>query len=159
VREQFFGDTARMRSVAAVSLVAWLAIGCHPPDPARRMRHAELIIAGGLIGVLASSAVIGVDPPSRAVMVPVVAGFGALAIAGVVTYIGASLADTQGSRTQQQIDEDAWQLTKRARDVARNGDCDRVKKIAPAVKDKDASFYDAVFIRDAAIQRCLGPAR
>lgn len=156
---QFFGDTAGMRSFVALVVSAGLAFGCHPPDPARRMQHAQYVIAGGLVGVLASSLALLADESAKNVMIPIIIGFGAVTAGGFAAYLGASSAADANPATQQQIDDEAWQMTKRAQQAARTGDCERVMKLAPAVKAKDGNFYDVVFMRDAAIRRCFAQGR
>lgn len=51
--------------------------------------------------------------------------------------------------------EEAWELTKQAKQAARSADCTQVQAIDPRVKDLDFDFYGVVFMRDVAIQRCL----
>ena len=46
-------------------------------------------------------------------------------------------------------------LTKRAGQAARLGDCETVTRLDPQVRDADIDFHDVVFVRDAAIARCL----
>lgn len=46
-------------------------------------------------------------------------------------------------------------MTERAAAAARAGDCATVKKFDPAVDALDATYHDTVFVRDAAIARCL----
>jgi ferritin-like protein len=50
----------------------------------------------------------------------------------------------------------AWELAKQAADAARSEDCTRVQALAPRIRDLDTELHLAVFMRDAAIQRCLG---
>ncbi len=123
------------------------------------MRYSQFAIVGSLVGVGVSSGMVAAAPSDtvKNVGVGLDVGFGALTLAAVVVYLIADLNDvpepTQSA--QQRAQQQAWDMTKRAREAARTGDCGRVKKIAPAVKDADPSFYDVVFMRDVAIQRCM----
>jgi len=151
-----------MRWLLVICLVA-----CGPKNAPRTMRYCEITIAGSLLGVIAASggAAIAASQNSQTgkdVALGVDVGFGVIALGAVVTYLLADLSDVpEPSQTaQQRAQQQAWDMTKRARESARAGDCGRVKKIAPAVKDADPSFYEVVFMRDVAIQRCLNqPAR
>jgi hypothetical protein len=49
----------------------------------------------------------------------------------------------------------AGQLTKAAQAAARRDECDRVKVLDGQVHELDADLHAVVFMRDAAIQRCL----
>lgn len=52
--------------------------------------------------------------------------------------------------------DQAWELTKQAQDAARAGDCERVAVLDPQIRALHLSFYEHVFLRDAAIRRCFG---
>jgi hypothetical protein len=101
------------------------------------------------------AATAGTDWKDRLIVVDI--GFGAVAATALGVYLVADLYDEEAPTQSAQTvaDEQAWDMTKRAREAARAGDCARVKKIEPIVKAKDPSFHDVVFMRDAAIQRCL----
>lgn len=49
----------------------------------------------------------------------------------------------------------AWSITKQAAEQARAGDCGAVSTYDQEVRDLDPEFHDTVFVRDAAIKRCL----
>ena len=141
-------------------LVLALVWGCGPQKSPRTMRYAEITLTGSLVGVLATSlgaAATSMHPDIKDAMIATDIGFGALAVGSLVVYLVADIYDEEPSNqtAQQKADEEAWDMTKRARDAARKGDCERVKKIEPTVKAKDPSFHDVVFMRDAAIARCL----
>ncbi len=53
--------------------------------------------------------------------------------------------------------EDAWAVTKHAARAARSGDCAAVAADSKLVRDLDVEFHATVFMRDAAIERCLQP--
>lgn len=50
----------------------------------------------------------------------------------------------------------AWQVTQRAMEAARSGDCDTVAKLDREVHTIEEEFHATVFRQDAAIARCLG---
>lgn len=142
---------------SALAIVLLLA-ACGPKNAPRTMHYAQLTLTGALVGVLASSiAAAATKGDTKTAMIGVDIGFGGIALASLGVYLIADVTDvpppTQSA--QQKADEEAWSMTKRAQEAARKGDCDRVKKIEPTVKDRDPSFHDTVFMRDAAIQRCL----
>jgi hypothetical protein len=126
------------------------------------MRYCEITIAGSLLGIIGASGAAAIaasqgSQTGKDVAIGVDVGFGVIALGAVVTYLLADLSDVpEPSQTaQQRAQAEAWNLTKRAREAARTGDCARVKKIAPAIKDADPSFYDVVFMRDVAIKNCM----
>jgi hypothetical protein len=51
--------------------------------------------------------------------------------------------------------EQAFRLTKTAADAARTGNCGAALASEGSVRDLDANVYDAWFVRDSAIKRCL----
>jgi len=144
--------------VRCLAIILALA-ACGPQKSPRTMHYAELTIGASLIGVLATSlgAAATAGTGAKDVLIGADIGFGCAAGVALGVYLVADVYDEEpkAQSAQSQADEAAWDLTKRAREAARTGDCARVKKIEPAVKDKDPSFHDVVFMRDAAIQRCL----
>jgi hypothetical protein len=124
------------------------------------MHYAQLTLAASLLGVIAASAgvaVSGSNHTAKDALIGVDIGFGAIALGAVGVYLVADIYDEEpkNQSAQSMADEAAWEMTKRAREAARAGDCARVKKIEPVVKQKDPSFHEVVFMRDAAILRCL----
>jgi hypothetical protein len=136
-----------------------MLVGCGYQKSPRTMHYAELTIVGSLVGVLASSIGIAATAGTGAkdVMIGVDIGCGVVAGGALVTYLVADLYDEDEPKgsVQQRADEQAWEMTKRAREAARRGDCGTVKKIEPALAARDKSFHDVVFMRDAAIAKCL----
>jgi hypothetical protein len=149
-----------MRSVVGLALLALTACGPKQDQSPRTMRYAQMAIVGGLIGVLGTSlGVAATTGGTKDALIATDIGFGGVTAGALAVYLIADAYDVEPpvESAQQRADDEAWQMTKRAKDAARAGDCERVKKIAPTVQAKDASFYDVVFMRDAAIQKCLKP--
>ena len=141
-------------------VIALCLSGCGPQKSPKTMRYAEITLTGSLVGVLASSLAVAATsqhPDLKTAMIGVDIGFGSLALGSLLVYLVADIYDEEppSQSAQTRADEEAWEMTKRAREAARAGDCGRVKKIEPTVKAKDPSFHDVVFMRDAAILRCL----
>ncbi|HEY1554106.1 MAG TPA: hypothetical protein VGF94_04690 [Kofleriaceae bacterium] len=143
-----------MRSIA---LVAVLACSCTPKQAQSTMKWSQGTLVVGLVGVLATSlAVGGSSGASKDALVGADVTFGLASLGSVVVYLLADANDVDEPANVQQVHQDeAWQATKRARDAAAHGDCDRVKRIAPMVKTLDAGLYEVVFLRDVGIQHCL----
>lgn len=144
-----------MRCLALILALA----ACGPQKSPKTMRYAEITIGASLVGVLATSLATSAAAGTGAkeTLIGVDIGFGVVAVGALVTYLVADIYDEEppSQSAQSKADDAAWDLTKRAREAARTGDCARVKKIEPVVKAKDPSFHDVVFMRDAAILRCL----
>ena len=142
-----------MRSIALALL---FAIGCNYQQAPSTMKWSQRAIVVSLVGVLATSlgaAATTKDTKDAFVIADVT--FGAAALASVGVYLIADLNDVKPMTEKERRQDQAWQLTKHARDAAAKNKCDNVKKIEPRVKDLDPSFYEVVFARDVAIQRCL----
>jgi hypothetical protein len=144
-----------------VRAAAWLvviAVGCAGH---RTMHRAELVMGGALAGVLATSIVLAIQPDAKPVALPLIAGFGAIAVGGLVVYMyaDATAKDPPPAIELHRADERAWQLTRKAAAAARAGDCTTARAIASDVRALDEDFYTTVFARDAAISRCVQRAR
>ena len=59
------------------------------------------------------------------------------------------------ARDAAQRHDQAWQLTQQAEAAARATDCDTARLLEPNVLALDRDLHDTVFMRDAAIARCL----
>lgn len=140
-------------------IVATLA--CGGTRAAQTMKRAEIVMAAGLAGVLVSSLVMVISPDTKPVIVPTITGFGAITAGGlgVYLYADATAKDPPTGTERQRDDDRAWQYTRRAAVAARAGNCATAVSVAPQVKALDADFYARVFMGDAAIRRCLSPAR
>lgn len=144
-----------MRVVAVPVLIAVLVTACGPQHAPATMHRSQQGLVVSLLGVLATSLAISAVPDQKDWLVPTDVGFGAAAVACLAVYLAADASDGR-PMTEREIKQDqAWQLTKRARDQARKGHCDAVQKIEPRVQALDPDFHDVVFVRDVAIHRCL----
>ena len=109
-------------------------------------------VAGIIGGVLASHA----TPRGHDIVV----GFSLVSAAGIVSYAVGELDDPALSAVPSETLEQRhrrWAriLTQRASGAAREGNCDRVRRLEIRVRDYDAELHDFVFLRDPEIARCL----
>ena len=146
-----------MRFLASAVVVACLATACGPKRAPETMRWSQRVLVGALVGVLATSigasAQVGV---SKDVWLAADVTFGVIGLASVAVYLAADASDVDEPSSAGQVKQnEAWQLTKTAREAAAKNDCDRVRKIDPVVHSLDASFHEVVFLRDVGIKRCL----
>lgn len=144
-----------MRAIAGLLVVTCL--GCGGTSARRTMHRSELVIAGGLLGFLATSVVYNIDQQAEHTIVPIMIGWGAVVVGALAVYLHAAMTeqDPPSSMAVQQADTEAWKYTERAETAARAGDCATVLKISPAVLHLDPDFHAKVFVRDAGIKRCL----
>jgi hypothetical protein len=148
-----------MRLVAACVLVAWLSAGCGHERAPTTMKWSQRVLVVSLIGVLATSIGAAAGSSNATVKDALIAAdvtFGVAAATSVGVYLAADVSDDGPPMTERERKQaQAWQLTKRAREQARKGNCNAVAQIDPVVKAEDASFYEVVFLRDVAIRQCL----
>ncbi len=125
-----------------------------------RSTHARLAgevmaitgVAGIVVGVLASHATQHDDD--------LVTGFSLLSAAGILTYAIGELDDPARAGAPPETLEQRhrrWAkiLTRRAAGAAREGNCDRVRRLELRVRDYDPELHDFVFLRDPEVARCL----
>ena len=123
-----------------------------------------VVAAGGLAGFALSQSG-GSENPA-----PIVAGaLGVIAaVYGISAAYGSSkiaacederkeLAGAEGreAATRKQRRLDADRLTEEAERAARADDCTTVRNLDPQIRELDAEVHDVVFVRDAAVARCL----
>jgi hypothetical protein len=72
--------------------------------------------------------------------------------------IAACDSNTSSTPSPSPIATEDQQLTRSARNAARRGDCTTVVGIDVQMRKIDADFHGTVFVRDAAIARCLAHA-
>jgi hypothetical protein len=135
----------------------WLALAGCTHDQASHARTAGEImaitgVAGIIGGVLASRA----TPHGHDLVV----GFSLVSAAGILAYaIGElndpALAGAPPETLEQRHRPWAKILTQRAAGAAREGNCDRVRRLELLVRDYDPELHDFVFLRDPEIARCL----
>lgn len=70
--------------------------------------------------------------------------------------VGGPVKQPTNEEMQLEARKQAWALTQEAQKAARANDCGTVLTISGKVQTTDADFYDTIFIKDAAIRRCLG---
>ncbi len=70
--------------------------------------------------------------------------------------VGGPAPQLTPEQMQTEARKQAWALTQQAQTAARANDCGTVLTLSGKVQTTDADFYDTVFIKDAAIRRCLG---
>lgn len=109
-------------------------------------------VAGIVVGVLATRATRRGDD--------LVTGFSLLSAAGILTYAVGELNDPARAGPPPETLEQRhrrWAriLTQRAAGAAREGNCDRVRRLEVRVRDYDPELHDFVFLRDPEIARCL----
>lgn len=128
----------------------------------------ELLVSG-----FAGAATVGLVYDDAFVPVGVVT-LGTAVVFGAVGYAGtrraerceerrgAALAAAERERTRREaLDRaraSAWAITQQAATSARTGDCQPSRDASAQVSQLDAEFHAQVFLRDAAIHRCLEPA-
>ena len=145
--------------VTALLLVA--ATSCTGAQ-ARTLHHTgEVMLAAGLLGILAASAVSYVDRDHEdaileiggAILVPV-------SLFGGLSYIA---TDAEVNRPhevaltpEERSFNAAYEIAREAKHAARRGDCAEVQSIQPRVRELNERVYRK-FLHDEIIRRCLAP--
>jgi hypothetical protein len=151
------------RALAAVVVVSLAGTSCAGDQARRTRRHAEIAIGGSLLGVIAGSLAMAALPGEKRIFIPVTITFGLLAVASAVVYGIAHASIEQPEDEPWRVTPppppedrpEAWALTQQAQAAARAGDCVRVHALDDEVLRLDHEFHAVVFVRDAAIARCL----
>jgi hypothetical protein len=143
----------------AVVVLLVLACGCTQTQARKAHRVGEIATAGGLLGVLAFGVAASLLPAHDDAIIRGGFAFVPISLIGALLYVAtdekarAETAPVVSTRERHRAA--ALQLTRQAADAARMEDCTQVQAIAPRVRDLDGDFHLSVFMRDAAIQRCL----
>jgi hypothetical protein len=144
---------------ALLAGVLVLAAACTPSQARKAHRAGEIATAGGLIGILATASVASLVPAHEDTLLTVGVAFVPVSVVGALLYIATDSKVNQDHGPEPTLREKkratAWELTQQAAHAARDQDCTQVQAIAPRVRELDHDFHSSVFIRDAAIQRCL----
>lgn len=142
----------------SISLALTLALcACAPTHARRNARYAEYAIGASLAGMIVGSALIGAFPDHKPAGVAVVATFGGLAVISAIVY-GAEYSSIPSDGPPPAPPDhrpEAWELTKQAQAAARSGDCATVRSLAPRIRELDPGVHDVVFMRDAAVGKCM----
>jgi hypothetical protein len=145
-----------MRALAVVLALSW---GCTQAQARGAHRAGEVATAGGLIGILVSVTTASLLPAHENTLITIGIAFVPVTVLGALVFIGTDqIAHQDAGPNLSRRDRHratAWELTKQAASAARSEDCTQVQAIAPRVRDLDGDFHGSVFLRDAAIQRCL----
>jgi hypothetical protein len=153
-----YDEAVPLRRVSVLACVIALAAGC-------QSRNGKLIAGGISAGAAFGATVAIATDDERAQSVPLT-GFaitsGLFALVAVLSGLSHD-DELERRRMAQRIPmpdhrDEAWEHTKVAAVAARTGDCDTVLVRNRIVRELDADFHALVFLRDAAIARCLAPA-
>jgi hypothetical protein len=142
------------------ALVALLATGCTTPQARKAHRAGEIATAVGLVGMLVAGTTASALPAHEDAILRAGLVFVPISVVGALVYISTDKEANQRDHTptltrRERRRLEAWELTKQAGVAAREKDCTQVEAIDPRVRDLDQDFHVVVFMRDAAIQRCL----
>jgi hypothetical protein len=155
-----------MRARIAILLVA--AVGCSHQRPSTRT-SASLALVGFAVAAGGTTLWRRVDSEPGKVTAAVLIGTGAVfaLVHGAIAF-GAEGAEPEppevtrafraAAARRAQLDLSrarAWQLTKASAAAARAGDCHVARDFDDEIDALDPEFHDVVFLRDAAIARCL----
>jgi hypothetical protein len=133
-----------------------IAAGCTHEQSRHAMLAGEIMsltgVAGLIGGVLAS--------PHTSHGRDLIVGFSVVSAAGILLYAIGEIEDPAFASPTPENDEQRnhrWAkiLTQRAAGAAREGNCDRVRRLEVRVRAYDPELHDFVFLRDPEIARCL----
>jgi hypothetical protein len=146
--------------IRVVAVVLVLACGCTQTQARKAHRAGEVATAAGLIGVLVAGVVASLVPAHEDPIMTVGLTFVPISLVGALVYIATdskvNREHSEPTLTRRERNRaSAWELTKQAAGAARDKDCTQVQAIDPRVRNLDMEFHVSVFMRDAAIQRCL----
>jgi hypothetical protein len=133
-----------------------LAGGCTHTQATHARTAGEVAALGGVAGIITGALLRPVTPHARDIVI----GFSIVSGAGIVSYAVGELNDPAFANEPPETLEQRhrrWAkiLTQRAAGAAREGNCDRVRRLEVRVRTYDPEIHDFVFLRDPEIARCL----
>jgi hypothetical protein len=144
--------------------VAWwlfvAAAACTPAQAPTARRVGEVLSIAGVIGIVGSAATRRETGKAGELII----GFSVMSAVGIVMYAVGELSDPafQGGPLPETIPDrnHRWAriLSERAAGAARDGNCERVRRLEARVRHYDAEVHDFVLMRDPEILRCLETA-
>jgi hypothetical protein len=142
----------------AARWAVWLAVcaGCTHGQATTARTAGEIMAITGVAGIIGGVLATRATPRGH----DLVLGFSLVSAAGIVTYaIGElddpALAAAPPETLEQRHRRWAKILTQRAAGAAREGNCERVRRLELRVRAYDPELHDFVFLRDPEIARCL----
>jgi hypothetical protein len=136
----------------------WLAAcaGCTHAQAAQARTAGEIAAITGVAGIVGGVLATAATPRGQ----DLVLGFSLLSAAGILTYAIGELNDPALAGAPLETPEQRhrrWAkiLTQRAAGAAREGNCERVRRLEVRIRDYDPDIHDFVFLRDPEIARCL----
>jgi hypothetical protein len=135
----------------------WLALaGCTHEQATHARTAGEVMAITGVAGIIGGVLVSRATSHGHDLVV----GFSLVSAAGILAYAIGELNDpvlagAPPETLEQRHRRWAKILTQRAAGAAREGNCDRVRRLEVRVRDYDPELHDFVFLRDPEIARCL----
>jgi uncharacterized membrane protein YgdD (TMEM256/DUF423 family) len=134
----------------------------------------QKVALGGAASTLAGTLVLATDdtdtmPPSRNASFDYKTPVGGVFLVGglIVLFTAAAMEErlhepkpllitiADQSRVDTQARGEAWQLSKAAFLAARQGNCAKVQELSTLIRELDWDMHLTVFLRDAAVQKCV----
>lgn len=138
----------------------WLALaaGCTHEQAVHARTAGEIAALGGVAGILTGALLRSTTSHAHDIVI----GFSIVSGAGIVSYALGELEDPALTNEPPETLEQRhhrWAkiLTQRAAGAAREGNCDRVRRLEIRVRAYDPEIHDFVFLRDSEIARCVSP--
>nr|MBA3456620.1 hypothetical protein [Deltaproteobacteria bacterium] len=145
------------RLLAAAAVTLTLFSGCVPPAHAPVARRVGMVTSiAGVVGLMATAALQSYTSHTDDMLT----AFSLLSAGGILVFAGGELSQPH-SAVRQETEKEKFRrwariLTSRASGAAREGRCPRVRRLEKRVNVYDREVHDFVFMRDAAILKCLG---
>lgn len=147
-----------MTRLAAVTVSLVLTSAACLPQHAPAARRVGMVASvAGVVGLMATAALQSYVRPDE-----MLAAFSVMSGGGIVLFAMGELGQPpKGPRQETESEKHSrWAriLTERASGAAREGRCPRVRRLEKRVNVYDREVHDFVFMRDAAILKCLDGA-